>query len=88
MARGTERNEARGEVGSGLHGELFISSTFTYSDPPLWPAPVIAQVYLSINSFKVNPSAMLNLFLPLHLGSSLKNNMEETINTEKNNLSI
>lgn len=32
MDRGTERNEARGEVGS-LHGELFISSTFTFSDP-------------------------------------------------------
>lgn len=35
MDRGTERNEARGEVGCTLHGELFISSTFTYSDPPL-----------------------------------------------------
>lgn len=36
MDRGTERNEAQGgggEVGSSLHGELFISSTFTYSDP-------------------------------------------------------
>lgn len=34
MDRGTERNEARGEeAGRRLHGELFISSTFTYSDP-------------------------------------------------------
>lgn len=35
-------NEAKGEVGSGLHGELFISSTFTYSDPhPSTPQPVL-----------------------------------------------